>query len=839
MDKAREDVKKIYVRNDLGDRDENDIVNIGISLDGAFSRHGRESTYCVSVAIDVWTGRPIDFHCSVKCFSCKNCDDYEDNGNCPYGLFHGPSGSMELYNALVLFGRSETLGFRYTTYVADGDSKILPHLLAADPYPGYIIQKVECGNHLGKRGYKAIVKFGETYTQSKGEADEKREGSRANRGRGRANRGRGRGKGRGGGRGRGRGKERGRGRGKGRGREVRVGETAAAAPDFGPMDRFINVDPEVERILSPFTDPSLQIQPDTDIPLSETPDFQNDTESAAESANTSPVGPNSTYIPTQDTPSPTQDTPAPTHETPAHTHNIQSSTHDTTTPTHDSHTSTYVASTSQTRSASTKRKAAMWLGQVKPTIKKPPVLANQPSIVSALRSAARREAAPVDPRVIDNPQDELNGCFVFEGLTAVAQDDMLDSGQNPEVIAALLEDWESDESVSGQPAIYAATSPSTSADPSNGPSRVSSMAPEASTNDLWGALPPNMVSAEPFTDSGSSVEPHMPSGISADTTAVASAPGRSDTDTLGPLYVNHDWPLPDFLKEYHHRPRNIYKIKPIFAPTPMYRIQNKYRLAVYKHRQEGPDAQHRAVMSVVYHECDHPQTSLAQREWYHRYCDDGCGYQQWVKSGKSGETFSKKAYTDAQGKLHDWKHGTFAGLDTAYPLAFKQLVYIFDKLGNRELMARCRTLRTQNANESIHSKIFNIVKKIKDHGSARFNFGCQQVMLDHNYGVLNASLLNCLGTMSTSARQGHDYLVREGNRSSKRVYGGKRTYESKGGTTSTGISHRKKLHHANPPRSTAAVPSAGTSAGTSRHKRPQQSGSRFTESGHYSYGGGD
>ena len=453
----------------------------------------------------------------------------------------------------------------------------------------------------------------------------------------------------------------------------------------------------------------------------------------------------------------------------------------------------------------------MWLGQPKPTKKKTPrqkpkakpVPANQPSITSFTTSAARREAAPVGPRVIDNPQDELNGCFDF--------DYMLDSEKNPEVIAALLADWESDESVSGQPTIDAAASSSTSADSSNGPTRVFSTAPEASTDDLWVALPPTMVSAEPLIDSGSSLE----------------------------LYVNHDWPLPDFLKEYHHRPRNTYKIKPIFTPSPMYRIQSKYRLAVYKHRQEGPEAQHRAVMSVVYHECDHPQTSLAQREWYHRYCDDGCGYQQWVKSGKSGETYSKKSYTDAQGRLHDWKHGIFAGLDTAYPLAFKQLVYIFDRLGNRELMARCRSLRTQNANESIHSKIFNIIKKIKDHGSDRFNFGCQQVMLDHNYGVLNASLLNCLGTMSSSARQGHDYLLREGTRSSKRVYEGKRTWENKGGTTSTGITHRKKIHHAKPGRSIDTVPSAGTSVGTRRHQRPQQSGSRFTESGHYSYGDGD
>ena len=102
----------------------------------------------------------------------------------------------------------------------------------------------------------------------------------------------------------------------------------------------------------------------------------------------------------------------------------------------------------------------------------------------------------------------------------------------------------------------------------------------------------------------------------------------------------------------------------------MYRIESKYKLAVYKHRHEGPEAQHRAVMSVLYHECDHPQTSLAQREWYHRYCDDGCGYQQWVRSGKPGENYAKKYYMDAQKQLHDWEHGNFAGVDTAYPSAF-------------------------------------------------------------------------------------------------------------------------------------------------------------------------
>ena len=931
--KAITDVQDFYVRNELGVRDENGIVNICITLDGAYGRRGRESTYCISVAIDVWTGRVVDFHFCVKCFSCDNNNDYNTNGTCPYGLFHGASGSMERYNAVVLFGRSEARGLRYTTYIADGDCKILPKLHELDPYPGIIIDKVECANHLGKRCHKALVKFGEKWTLAKGNL------STANRGRGRGN-----------GRGRGRG-------GRGRGRGVGKGGTAAADPVSGPMDRFLMVDPEVERLLSPFTNPSTPIQPDTNIPPPETPEFQTDTELADASA----AGPNSTDMPTythdtprQDRPPPTQDIPAPIQNTTAPTQDIQASRHGTTTSTQDTHVPTNVASTPLTRSAPTKRKsddesvanrgrgnvrgrgrgkevvegekadvtpvcgpmdrflrvdlqdeanqltmsaarketAPLGRGRgngrgrgrggrgrgrgvgkgkkaaaapvsgpmdrflrVDPEVEQilspftntcsenqpdtaippPDILApiqdipaptdeaNQLTITSALRSAARREAAPLVPQVIDDPQDDLNGCFVFEedlegisvllddiskdpmylpnedseGLIAVAEDEMLDS----ETISALLEDWEIDGSVCGESAIDAAASPLTSANPPNGPTRVPSTASE--------------VVAE----------------VLADTATEAAAPGSSDTNTLGTLYVNHNWPLPDFLKKYHHRPTATYKIKPLFTSTKMYRIESKYKLAVYKHRHEGPEAQHRAVMSVLYHECDHPQTSLAQREWYHRYCDDGCGYQQWVRSGKPGENYAKKSYMDAQKQLHDWEHGNFAGVDTAYPSAFRQLVYVFDKLGNRELMARCRTLRTQNANESVHSKVFNILKKIKDHGPARFKFGCQQVMLDHNYGVLNASLLNCLGTMSTSARVGHENLVKIGTRSSERVY-----ERSKGGSsTSTGISHRKKVHYKRLPRATAAaVPSAGTSC----NQRPQQSG-RFTESGHYSYGGGD
>ena len=113
------------------------------------------------------TGRLIDFELTQKCTRCgEKSDDFSDNGNCVYGLFHGSPGAMEIHNAIVLLKRSTLWGFRYTEYVSDGDAKVLPHLRRANIYPDVELSKIECGNHLVKRGCSAIHKFGSTYKPS-------------------------------------------------------------------------------------------------------------------------------------------------------------------------------------------------------------------------------------------------------------------------------------------------------------------------------------------------------------------------------------------------------------------------------------------------------------------------------------------------------------------------------------------------------------------------------------------------------------------------------------------------------------------------------------------------
>ena len=169
MTNIRQDLIDFYRRNGLSNPDENGVLDMFVTVDGSYQRRGHESTFCITFINCVWTGRPIDFEVCLKCFKCQTCE--RSDTICPKGLYHGPSGSMEVANALKLFKRSvDRFGLRYLHYVADGDAKILKHLQIAKPYPGKKIEKHECSVHLGKRAYKALAKFGKGWTLAKGVA---------------------------------------------------------------------------------------------------------------------------------------------------------------------------------------------------------------------------------------------------------------------------------------------------------------------------------------------------------------------------------------------------------------------------------------------------------------------------------------------------------------------------------------------------------------------------------------------------------------------------------------------------------------------------------------------
>ncbi|GFT52593.1 uncharacterized protein TNCV_3765071 [Trichonephila clavipes] len=64
----------------------------------------------------------------------------------------GSSGTMEVNAAVKLWERSESIGFRYTTLLFDGDSKSFLELRKRNVYGSETqIKKEECINHISKR----------------------------------------------------------------------------------------------------------------------------------------------------------------------------------------------------------------------------------------------------------------------------------------------------------------------------------------------------------------------------------------------------------------------------------------------------------------------------------------------------------------------------------------------------------------------------------------------------------------------------------------------------------------------------------------------------------------
>ena len=159
------DVIDFYKRKELGEVDARGLLDVAISLDGSFDHTGTDATHCVSVAVEVYTGRPLDVIMTEKCTKCEKCNEYKDNGNCINGLFHGASGDMEKFNALALFQRSTKIGFRYTSFVGDGDCKNYKAIVDSKPYE-IDPNKVKCANHLPKRGYKKWSHFGKWWTRT-------------------------------------------------------------------------------------------------------------------------------------------------------------------------------------------------------------------------------------------------------------------------------------------------------------------------------------------------------------------------------------------------------------------------------------------------------------------------------------------------------------------------------------------------------------------------------------------------------------------------------------------------------------------------------------------------
>lgn len=144
--------------------DASGLLNIDVSFDMSWMKRGHKSHLDIGTVIDADTRIILDFE--VMCNLCSSCESqrtkmttrfpawYETHKDKCHKNFEGTSAAMEQAAAVHLWQRSTLLGFRYVTFIGDGDSSAYRLVCAlndnAEPYDQPVV-KEECINHVGKR----------------------------------------------------------------------------------------------------------------------------------------------------------------------------------------------------------------------------------------------------------------------------------------------------------------------------------------------------------------------------------------------------------------------------------------------------------------------------------------------------------------------------------------------------------------------------------------------------------------------------------------------------------------------------------------------------------------
>ena len=137
-----------------------EIVDIGVSVDGTWQKRGYSSHNGVTAALSIKNGKVLD----VKALSrkCKICDENQNILNSKQQNqaefkthvcnknYDGSASGMETVGAVNIFNRSlEKFKLRYTEYLGDGDSK--SYTTVKSTYKDVEVIKLDCVGHFQKR----------------------------------------------------------------------------------------------------------------------------------------------------------------------------------------------------------------------------------------------------------------------------------------------------------------------------------------------------------------------------------------------------------------------------------------------------------------------------------------------------------------------------------------------------------------------------------------------------------------------------------------------------------------------------------------------------------------
>ena len=128
--------------------------DVAVSCDCSWQKREFSPLNGLVTVISVDSGKCLDFRVKTKkCTACsswesrKGTDEYIDfasNHECLIN-HEGSSGSMESDALVEIFKASETFNqLRYVEFLGDGDTKSHHDVVVADPYPGTVVNKLEC-----------------------------------------------------------------------------------------------------------------------------------------------------------------------------------------------------------------------------------------------------------------------------------------------------------------------------------------------------------------------------------------------------------------------------------------------------------------------------------------------------------------------------------------------------------------------------------------------------------------------------------------------------------------------------------------------------------------------
>ena len=141
------------------------------------------------------------------------------------------------------------------------------------------------------------------------------------------------------------------------------------------------------------------------------------------------------------------------------------------------------------------------------------------------------------------------------------------------------------------------------------------------------------------------------------------------------------------------------------------------------------------ILSSFYH------ASSTDKVPRHEYCpqapDSWCFYNKAIELGQPPESHSAhKLYLAGISALHR-----------------KEILNVYVDLTSQDLLKRCLKKKTQNSNESLHSKLWRKCLKVKHAGLQRVRYAAHVTTLEHNFGTRQGSRLSLLGLLNDKALQ--------------------------------------------------------------------------------------